>query len=91
MMGYGGGYACPGYGWRGNANRWNSGQYGWNNERTQKFLNDTEQLRKKLNDLRFEYREALRNPNTSQEQLAKIEKDMIDLRAKIWDKAQQQQ
>ncbi len=82
MMGYGG-YSCPGYGW-------NRGQNGWNNERTQKFLNDTVQLRKQLNDKEFMYREALRNPNTTRENLAKIEKDIIDLRTQIYNKAQQE-
>ena len=88
MMGYGGngnGYACPGYG-----NGWNSGQNGWNSQTNQKFLDDTVKLRKELNDKRFEYQEAVRNPNTSREQLAKIEKDIIDLRTQIWDKAQQE-
>lgn len=84
--GYGNGYACPGYGNGGYRGGWNNS---WNNPNSQKFLDDTVQLRKQLNDKRFEYQEALRNPNTTREQLAKIEKDMIDLQAKISDKAQQ--
>ncbi len=89
--GYGNGYACPGYGGGygnggGYGSAWNNG---WNTPNNQKFLDDTVQLRKQLNDKRFEYQEALRNPNTTREQLAKIEKDMIDLQAKISDKAQQ--
>ncbi len=84
MRGYNGGYGCPGYGygWGGAQNSWNSQQY-------QKFLEDTVLLRKQMNDKRFEYREALRNPNTTSEQLAKIEKEMIDLRTKISQKAGQ--
>lgn len=80
MMGSGSG--CPGYGWNGAAN-------GWNTAENQNFLQGTVQLRKQLNDRRFDYREALRNPNTTPEQLAKIEKEMIDLRTQIDTKAQQ--
>ena len=82
MYGYGGNdgdYGCPG--------AVAFGQNGWNSKNNQKFLADTVQLRKELNDKRFEYQEALRNPKTTREQLATLEKGMIDLRTKLADKA----
>ncbi|MBI5739515.1 MAG: hypothetical protein HZA16_02240 [Nitrospirae bacterium] len=48
-----------------------------------KFLDETRELRKGLHDKRFEYSEAVRNPETSQEYLTKLEKDMADLREQI--------
>jgi hypothetical protein len=62
---------------------------GWTSEQNQKFLSDTVELRKEMYDKRFEYREALRNPETTRPQLSKMEKEMIDLRDKIYDKAPQ--
>jgi hypothetical protein len=84
MSDYGGNdgdYHCPG-----------AAGYGpndMNSERNQKFLNGTVELRKQMNDKRFEYQEALRNPSTTREQLASVEKEMIDLRTKIYDKTDQ--
>ncbi len=82
--GNGNGYGGGGYGWNGYRNNSNSPQ-------SQKFLNDTVELRRQLNDRRFEYQEALRNPNTSREQLAQLESEINDLQAKINYKAQQDQ
>ncbi len=96
MMGYGGygnGYGRMGYGRYNNAPDnapgygWNA-QNGWNPEKEQKFLNETVQLRKQLNDKRFDYFEAQRNPKTTRDQLIAIEKQIQDLQAKINDKAQ---
>lgn len=85
MGGYGGGNGsygdCPGASW--------FGQDGWNSEPHQKFLEDTVGLRKEMNDKTFEFREAQRNPNTTREQLATIQKEMIDIRTKLQDKAEQ--
>ena len=81
MMYGDGGYGCPGAA--------GYGQNGWNSENNQKFLADTVQLRKEMNDKRFEYQEALRNPKTTREQLSTLEKGMIDLRTKLADKADQ--
>ena len=67
------------------------GRNGWTSEQNQKFLDDTVELRKEMHNKRFEYREALRNPKTTRQQLSKIEKEMIDLRDKIYDKAPQNQ
>lgn len=64
-------------------------QNNWNSESHQKFLDDTAGLRKEMNDKSFEYREAQRNPNTTMEQLSALEKDMIDIRTKLQEKAEQ--
>jgi hypothetical protein len=84
MMGSNGGegnyYDCPGAA--------SFGQGGWNSEPHQEFLEETVDLRKEMNDKRFDYMEAQRNPNTSREQLAEIEKGMIDLRTQLSEKAE---
>ncbi|MFH0780687.1 MAG: hypothetical protein V2B20_01890 [Pseudomonadota bacterium] len=67
------------------------GRNGWTSEQNQKYLDDTVELRKAMHDKRFEYREALRNPKTTRQQLSMMEKEMIDLRDKIYDKAPQNQ
>ncbi len=75
-----GGYVdCPGAAW--------FGQEGWDGESHQKFLEDTAGIRKEMNEKRFEYMEAQRSPNTTREQLAAIEKDMVDIRTKSQEKA----
>jgi hypothetical protein len=84
MYGHGdndGDYGCPGAA--------GFGRNDWNSESQQKFLTDTVQLRKEMNDKRFEYQEALRNPKTTREQISTLEKEMIDLRTKLADKADQ--
>lgn len=84
MGGYGGngGYGdCPGLGL--------TGQGGWNSEPHQKFLDETTGLRKEMNEKRFEYMEAQRNPDATREQFAALEKEMIDIRTKLYDKAEQ--
>ena len=82
MGGYSGGYGdCPGAAY--------FGPDGWNSESHQKFLEDTVGLRKELNDKGFEYAEAQRNPNTNREQLASIEKEIIDIRTKLQEQAEQ--
>jgi len=72
MMGYGGGMM----GWS------DSGYY-----YDQKFLDETRELRKKLHDKRFEYFEALRDPETTPETLTKLEKEIHELQEKIYEKA----
>ena len=65
------------------------GRNGWTSEQNQKFLDDTAELRKEMHDKRFEYMEAVRNPKSTRQQLSMMEKEMIDLRDKIYDKAPQ--
>jgi hypothetical protein len=58
-------------------------------EEYQKFLDATKDLRKKLNDLQFEYGEMARNPKTTIEDRNKVEKEILDLQQKIREKAAQ--
>ena len=76
-----GGYgACTGPGW--------NSQNSWNSEKHQKFLKDSVELRKEMNEKRFEYWEAQRNPDTTKEQFSKLEKDMTDIHTKLGEIAQ---
>jgi hypothetical protein len=52
----------------------------------QKFFDETAGLRKDLHNKRFEYFEAARNPKTTGEALAKIEKEVRELQEKIYAK-----
>ncbi|MBI4849056.1 MAG: hypothetical protein HY808_10870 [Nitrospirae bacterium] len=53
----------------------------------QQFLNETKELRKELHGKKFEYREALHNPKTTDDTLAVLEKDIRELRGRIAEKA----
>ncbi len=57
----------------------------------QKFMDQTTNLRKQMMDLRFAYRNAMYNNNTTPEDLAKIEKQMLDVRTKMMDKMEKLQ
>jgi len=81
--GYGGymmgpGMMGPGYG---------NHMYGYNSGDNQKFLDETTALRKELNKKQFEYTEALRNPQTDETTIAKLQKEITDLQDKITEKA----
>ncbi len=52
----------------------------------QEFMNQTVDLRKKMMEKRFSYMEAMRNPETTPQDLAKIEKEMLQLRTEMMDK-----
>ena len=80
MMGY---FHGPNAGWA-YGNRWNAWQ---RPEQMQKFLDATVDLRRKLNDKMFDLHEALRKPSTPAETVAKLQKEIIDLRNKISEKA----
>jgi len=62
------------------------GYYGYSPE-CQKFYDETHNLRKELVDKRFEYFELLRNPKTTGETAAKLEKEINELQDKIYDQA----
>ena len=71
----------PGYGgsmmgWRGGGN-------------DQKFLDETVGVRKQLNSKRFEYSEAIRNPKTDPETVAKLERENGELQNQVYAKAPQ--
>lgn len=81
MVGSGGSYDCPG------AARFGEG--GWDSKEHQKFLEDTVDMRKNLNDKRFEYREAQRNPDTTRDQLAALQKEVYGIEQQLREKSQQ--
>ncbi len=90
--GYGGGYGMMGPGWRGHGYGmmgpgW-GGQQGYQpNAECQKYFDESAGLRKELHTKRFEYFEAMRNPKTTPEAGAKLEKEIWDLQQKIYSKA----
>lgn len=53
----------------------------------QAFLNETADLRKELHNKKFEYFEAKRDPDVTEETLSILEKEMSTLRSKIREKA----
>ncbi len=55
-------------------------------QQQQEFMNQTRALRKQMMEKRFDYMEAMRNPATTPQDLAKIEKEMLELRAQMMDK-----
>jgi hypothetical protein len=76
--GYGGPMMGPGYG---------NGGYRMGPGADQKFLDETADLRKELNDKQFEYAEAIRNPKTDDKTITKLEKEITALQDKIYEKA----
>ena len=84
MMGQGHmGGMMGGYGYRGD----DPEAYKKYKDEYNKYLDDTADLRKKLHNKRFEYSEAARNPGTTRKSILKLEKEMIDLQWKIYEKA----
>ena len=79
---FGGGYTCQGngYGSMIGPGHWR----GWSGEDSQRFLDKTADLRKELHNKRFEYSEAVRNPKTSPETIAQLEKEIRDINEKIY-------
>ena len=54
------------------------------NEEYSAFLNQTKEQRKKLHNLMFEYNEEMQSPNPDREKLAKMEKEIDELRNEIF-------
>jgi len=79
--GMGPGMMGPGYG-RG------PGYYG-QTEECQKFLDENAGLRKELHNKRYEYFETIRNPKSTPESVAKLEKEIRELQEKTYSKAPQ--
>jgi len=52
----------------------------------QEFLNQTTDLRRQMMEKRFKYMEAMRNSDASPQDLAEIEKEMLELRNKMMNK-----
>jgi hypothetical protein len=63
------------------------GKYNYSEE-CQKFLDDTSKQRKELYNKRYEYSEAFRDPKTSPDEIAKLEKEIRVLQEEIYKKAQ---
>jgi hypothetical protein len=61
----------------------------YQSETCQKFFDETAGLRKDLHNKRYDYFEAIRNPKTTPESVAKLEKEIRDLQEKIYSKAPQ--
>lgn len=80
-QGYGGHMMGSGYGGH------MIGPGGALHDENQEFLEETAGLRKELYDKKFEYREALRNPDTKLETITKLEREMQGIREKIREKA----
>lgn len=89
MMGYGQGWGGPmmgyGPGWGGGPMMGYGPGYGYKSEEAKKFLGETTDLRKELNDKAFQYREAWR---TGDEKKAEaLEKEIGTLQGKLYEKA----
>ena len=80
---YGYGYHMKGAGYGGPMKGWKGAGY------DQKFLDETVGLRKELNEKRFDYFEAKRNPNTDPGTVAKLERELRELRDQLHAKAPQ--
>ena len=85
MMGRGhmGGGMMGGYGYRGD----DPEAFKKYQDEYQKYMNDTKDLRKTLHNRMFEYKEALRDPATTRKSLLKLEKEMMDLKWELYEKA----
>ncbi|UCE79185.1 MAG: hypothetical protein JSV13_00665 [Nitrospiraceae bacterium] len=76
--GYGGHMMSPGYGGH---------MYGERGGYDQKFLDETADLRKELHSKKFEYFEAVRNPETGNSTITKLEKEIREIQEKIYEKS----
>ena len=50
-------------------------------------MEETSDLRKQMHSKKFEYFEAIRNPDTKRETVMNLEKEMRDLQWKIYEKS----
>ena len=83
MMGPGYGSHMTGMGY-GHMGSWMSQGYD-SSQSDQKFLDETADVRKDLHNKRFEYFEAQRDPETTNETLARLEKEINELQEKIYE------
>ena len=90
-LGKGGGYGMMGGGYGGyhmGPGMMGPGYYG-QSEACQNFMNDTVEQRKELMNKRYDYFEAIRNPKTTPETAAQLEKELREAQGKIYSKAPQ--
>jgi hypothetical protein len=85
MMSYGmGGYGHGlGPGQWGGCGGWRPGAKGENAEKYNKALDETHELRRKLHALKFEYNEALRNPEILAEKKQEMAEELHELHEQI--------
>ena len=62
-------------------------QYKEYHEKTNRFFDETKELRKELHSLKFDYHEALRSTPEPSEKLDKMRREMFDLHQKIYNKS----
>jgi hypothetical protein len=88
MRGYGMGSSMMGYG-MGQGKMGHCGMMGnyGSSEEYNSFLDETRSLRKELHMKKFEYSEALRNPDTKRENIIEIENGMRELQNQIYKKS----
>jgi hypothetical protein len=86
MMGYGRGMH-PGM--MGGCGGWYPGATGEYAEKFNKALDETQELRRKMHSLQFEYGEALRNPDISAEKKEEMAEELYELREEIHRKMHQ--
>jgi len=65
------------------SNRTSSASHVLSEEQNREFLDETAQLRRQLNDKRFDYREAVRNPGVTREDREKPAQEMESLQTRI--------
>jgi hypothetical protein len=85
-QGYGGHMGGQGYGGHMMGQAYGGhmmGGYGSGYGTDQKFLDETTDLRKELHNKRFEYSEATRDPKTTTDTLAGLEKEIYELQAQL--------
>ncbi len=89
MMGQGpGGHMMGSGGHMGCGEHMMGGMMGYGSEEEQqKFLDDTTGLRREMHKKKFEYSEALRNPDTKRTTLLKLKKEMLEIKVKMYEKA----
>jgi hypothetical protein len=87
--GWGGNYGHPGYGYHMMGTGYGGHMRGWTGGYDQKFLEETADVRKELNNKQFEYSEAIRNRKTDPETVTKLEKEIGELQNKLYAKAPQ--
>ena len=88
---YGGYHMGPGHGHSYNMIEpgYSGHMRGWTGNYDQKFLDETADVRKGLNNKQFEYSEAVRNPNTKPETITQLEKEIRELQDRLYAKAPQ--
>ena len=87
MMGQGGHMMGPG-GHMGCGEHMMGDMLGYGSEEEQqKFLDDTTDLRREMHNKKFDYSEALRNPDTKRTTLLKLRKEMLEIKVKMYERA----